>query len=215
VDYTRNQKKPILDATLTYNQNGTGGTRTVRGGTFGGEITQVIPGGIGDAFQQLFGYDYTGWSAGLSLTIPLNNKAAIADHDRALNERRLAESKLNVTRQQIALEVRNALTLIDQAQASIDASRVARELAQDQVEAERTKFNLGTSTLRFVLEEQRNLSQAETTEIQSLVTFNKALVDLDKAMGLTLMRNNIQIDKALQSPTVATRTLVNRPIAGN
>jgi outer membrane protein len=215
VDYTQNQKKPILDATATFNQNGTGGTRTIRGGEFGGPVTNIIPGGVADAFQQLFSYDYKGWSAGLSLTIPLNNKAAKADYDRALNERRLAESRLSVTRQQIALEVRNALTLIDQAQASIDASRVARELAQDQVEAEQTKFNLGTSTLRFVLEEQRNLSQAETTELQSLVTFNKALVDLDKAMGLTLMRNNIQVDKALQAPTVATRTLVNRPIAGN
>ena len=216
VDYMRNQKLPLLDATATFNQNGTGGTRTIRSSQFGGSVTEVIPGGVWDAFGQLFSYDFRGWSAGLSLTIPLSNKAAQADYDRSVNERRLSESRLNILRQQIALEVRNSLTLIEQAQASIDASRVARELSEEQVEAEQTKFNLGTSTLRFVLEEQRNLAQAQTTELQSLVSFNKALVDLDKAMGLTLVRNNVQIDKALQpTPAVASRSLLERARSGN
>ena len=166
-------------------------------------------------FGQLFGYDYKGYSLGFSFTIPLSNKAAKADYERAVNERQLSDSKLNVTRQQIALDVRTALTQIEQARASIDQARVAHELAQETVEAEQTKFSLGTSTLRFVLEEQRNLAQAETTELQSLVTFNKALVDLDKAMGLTLMKNNIQIDKALQNTTVASRSLAERARSGN
>jgi outer membrane protein len=215
VQYTENQKLPILDVTGTFNQNGTGGTRTIRDAQIGGPIVATIPGGVGDAFQQLFGYDYRGYSLGVSLTIPLNNKAAKADYERAINERKLTKSKLDVTRQGIILEVRNALTTIDEARGTIEASRIASELEQDQLEAEQTKFNLGTSTLRFVLEEQRNLAQAQTTELQSLVTFNKALVDLEKAMGLTLMRNNIQLDKALQDSTVASRTLTNRPLSGN
>ena len=215
VAYLKNQKLPLLDVTATFTQNGTGGTRTIRGGNFGGEITQVIPGGLNDAFGQLFGFAYLGNSVGVSLTIPLNNKAAKADYDRAVNERALTQSRLDVTRQQIALEVRNALTQIEQARASIDTARVARELAQEQVEAEQTKFNLGTSTLRFVLEEQRNLAQAETTELQSLVGFNKAMVDLDKAMGLTLMKNNVQVDKVIQGTTIASQSLADRARSGN
>jgi outer membrane protein TolC len=215
VAYLKNQKLPILDVTATFTQNGTGGTRTIRTSQIGGQVTEVIPGGLTDAFGQLFGYGYLGNSIGFSLTIPLSNKAAVADYDRAVNERRLTQSRLDVARQQIALEVRNALTQIEQARASIDTARVARELAQEQVEAEQTKFNLGTSTLRFVLEEQRNLAQAETTELQSLVGFNKALVDLDKAMGLTLMKNNVQVDKAIQGNAVASRTLVERARSGN
>jgi outer membrane protein TolC len=215
VEYTKNQRLPALDATFTFNQNGTGGTRTIRGGEFGGPITQVIPGGIADAFSQLFSYDYRGYTVGFSLTIPLNNKAAKAEYDRAVNEQRLSASRADVTKAQIALEVRNALTQIEQAKASIETSRVARELAQERVEAEQTKFNLGTSTLRFVLEEQRNVAQAETTELESIVTFTKAVVDLDKAMGLTLMRNNVQIDKALSSPAVASRSIAGRSRAGN
>ena len=215
VAYLKNQKLPILDVTASFVQNGTGGTRTIRNTQFGGQVTEVIPGGLTNAFGQLFGFDFLGNSIGFSLTIPLSNKAAVADYDRAVNERRLEQSRLDVTRQQIALEVRNALTQIEQARASIDTARVARELASEQVEAEQTKFNLGTSTLRFVLEEQRNLAQAETTELQSLVSFNKALVDLDKAMGLTLMKHNVQVDKAIQGNAVASQTLQERARSGN
>src|SRR5438876_140425 len=76
-------------------------------------------------------------------------------------------------------------------------AQTTRELAEQRLEAEQTKFSLGTSTLRFVLEEQRNVAQAQTNELQNVVNFTKSLVDLDKAMGLSLKKNNIEIDKTL------------------
>jgi outer membrane protein len=198
VQYTANQKLPILDITAAYNQNGTGGTQTVRGQVLGSnQVLRVIPGGMTDAFSQLFGYNYTGYSVGFSLTIPLNNRAAEADYDRALTEQRLARTRLDVTAQQIALEVRNALTQVEMNRARIETAKTTRELAAQKLDAEQTKFNLGTSTLRFVLEEQRNVAQAETNEVQSIVNFTKSLVDLDKSMGMTLRRNNIEIEKTL------------------
>jgi outer membrane protein TolC len=215
VDYLKNQKKPILDVTASFTQNGTGGTRTIRDSQFGGKIVDIIPGGIFSSFGQLFSYNYRGWSTGFTFTIPLNNKAAVADYDRAVNERRLSQTRLDVTKQQIALEVRNALTQIEQARSTIEIATIASELARDRMDAEQTKFNLGTSTLRFVLEEQRNVAQAESSELQSVVSFNKILVDLDKAMGLTLQKNNIRVDKALQTPAVASMTLTDRAKTGN
>jgi outer membrane protein TolC len=215
VDYAKNQKLPILDVTASYTQNGVGGTQTIRGSQIGSPIIEVRPGGIFDAFGQLFSYNYGGYSMGFSFTLPLSNRAANADYERALNERRITESRLNVARQQVALEVRNALSAIAQAQASIENAQVARELAIERLRAEETKFELGTSTLRIVLEEQRNLAQAETGELQTLVTFTKALVDLDRAMGLTLLRNNVQIDRALEGSPVASRTLLERSAVGN
>ena len=102
------------------------------------------------------------------------------------------------------------MTQVDMTRAKIETSELTRQLAEQRMEAERTKFDLGTSTLRFVLEEQRNVAQAQTAEVQSYVNFTKALVDLDKAMGLTLKRNNIEIDKALQPPAVASGAPVGR-----
>jgi outer membrane protein TolC len=43
------------------------------------------------------------------------------------------------------------------------------------------------------LEEQRNLAQAETSEIQALINYTKSLVMYDKAIGNTLRRNNIEL----------------------
>jgi outer membrane protein len=200
VNYTKNQKLPLFDVSASYNQNGTGGTQTVRNNVLGSsQVLNVIPGGVTDAFQQLFSYNYSGYAIGFSLVIPLNNKAAEADYDRALNEKRLSQNKMEATAQQIALEVRNALTQVEMNRARIETAQTTRELAVQKLEAEQTKFNLGTSTLRFVLEEQRNVAQAESNEVQSVVNFTKGLVDLDKAMGMTLRRNNIEIDKTLNN----------------
>ena len=65
------------------------------------------------------------------------------------------------------------------------------------LDAEQKKFDLGASTIRFVLEEQRNVAQAQTDEIQSLINYTKSLVDFDRATGMTLKKNNIEIEKTL------------------
>ena len=65
------------------------------------------------------------------------------------------------------------------------------------------KFNLGTSTLRFVLDDQNNLAQAQSNEVLVLVNFTKALVTLDQAMGMTLRKNNIELEKMLNSGTAS------------
>lgn len=196
VEYTKNQKLPVFDITASYNQNGTGGRQLVRSG-IGSAATQEFPGGITDAFRHLFSYNYTGYQLGFSFVLPLSNRAAEADHSRALNERQLAQSRLEATAQGIALEVRNAITQVEMNRARIETAQITHQLAQQRMEAEQTKFTLGTSTLRFVLEEQRNVAQAETNELQSIVNFTKSLVDLDKSMGMTLRKNNIEIDKTL------------------
>jgi outer membrane protein TolC len=203
VQYTKNQKLPILDVTASYNQNGVGGTRCVRGAQFGGACQTLIPGGVSNAFGQVFGYDFTGYSMGFSFVLPLNNKAAEADYERAVNEQRLSKSRMEGVAQQIALEVRNAVTQVEMNRARIETAKLTRELAQQTMEAEQAKFGLGTSTLRFVLEEQRDVAQAESNELQAVVNFTKSLVDLDKAMGLTLSKNNIEIQKTLNSGTTA------------
>jgi hypothetical protein len=40
---------------------------------------------------------------------------------------------------------------------------------------------------------------AESNEVQTIVNFTKSLVDLDRAMGMTLRKNNIELEKTLSS----------------
>jgi outer membrane protein len=200
VQYTKNQMRPVLDFTAGYIHYGLGGTATIRSGIGeGSQIIRVIPGGIGDMFDQLFSYKYPAYNAGFTLQIPLSNRSARADYDRALNERELSEKRKAETAQRIVLEVRNAYLQIDANRSRVSTARTTRELATRKLEAEQKKFDLGTSTVRFVLEEQRNLAQAETDEIQALVNYSKALVTYDRAIGNTLSRNNIEVERELPS----------------
>lgn len=205
LDYTKNQLLPNVDLIGSYTQSGVGGRETLRSG-FGptAPIILVREGGLGDTFSQVFGYDFTGYSIGVSVQIPLRNRAAQGDNARATIDKRLAENRITAQAQQIALEVRNALTLVEMNRARIEAAQKASELAERRLEAEQKKFDLGASTIRFVLEEQRNLAQAQTNQIAALVNYTKALVDADRAMGMTLKKNNIEIEKTL-NPAVAAK----------
>jgi len=76
-------------------------------------------------------------------------------------------------------------------------------LSERRLQAEQKKFDLGASTIRFVLEEQRNVAQAQTDELQAVVNYTKSLVDMDRAMGMTLKKNSIEIEKTLISGATA------------
>jgi len=195
VQFTKNQLLPNLTVGASYTQSGVGGVETVRSGLGGSDIVSVIRGGLGDAFGQLFGYNYTGYAFGFNLSIPLTNKAALADNARAVTQKDSLQAKRTQMAQEIALEVRNAQTVVIMNKAQIAAAEKALELANVELEAEQKKFQLGTSQLRFVLQEQRNVTEAETTHIQALVNYSKAIVDYDRAIGRTLRKNSVEIDK--------------------
>jgi len=135
---------------------------------------------------------------GFNLSIPLGNKSVQAEYAKALTDKQASSARRNRLVQQIALEVRNANSQVEMNRARIAAAERALELANMQLEAEQKKFQLGTSQLRFVLQEQQNVSAAQTSQIQALVNYAKSLVDYDRAVGRTLRKNNIEIDKQLQ-----------------
>jgi outer membrane protein TolC len=201
LEFSRNQLLPQFDITASYTQAGLGGTQNIR--DFGGSSVTQIPGGIGGAFSDIFGFDFTGYQVGFSLQIPLSNKSAQASHTRLITQKRLNESRRAATAQAIATEVRDAFNQIEMNRARIEAAQIARELAVRRLDAEQRKFRLGASAIRFVLQEQRNLTQAQTTEIRSLVDYVKALVSYDRAMARTLESNNIQIEQQLR-PSIAS-----------
>ena len=178
--------------------SGVGGTQTIRDG-FGpnAPIIAVIPGGLVDAFGNLARMQSRGFSGGFNMQIPLSNRSQQAEYSRVTTQKRTVEENIKATEAQIALEVRNAITAVDMNKARIETARVSRELQQQQYEAEQRRFELGASTVRFVLDEQDNLERLQTNEIAALVNYRKALVDYDHALGITLKKNNVSIEKAL------------------
>ena len=63
----------------------------------------------------------------------------------------------------------------------INAATKTKELAERQLDAEQKKFELGSGQIRFVLQEQQNVTAAQTSEIAALVNYTKALVEFDQS----------------------------------
>jgi outer membrane protein TolC len=198
VGYAKNQLLPILDVTASYTHSGVGGTRTIRDGLDPtAPPVAIIRGGAGGAFADLLNNHSRGYALGFNLQIPISNDSRQAEYSRVTVEKKTSEDNVKAIDQQIALEVRNAITNVEMNKARVEAASISRELAREQMEAEQRRFELGASTVRFVLEEQRNYEQMQTDENAALVNYRKALVDYDRALGVTLKRNNINIDKTV------------------
>jgi outer membrane protein TolC len=196
LNVARNNLLPNLNLDVSYTQQGAGGTELIRPpGDPLGEPIAVIPGGLVDAFGQVFRNDFSSYQVGFSLQIPLGNRSSQAAASQRIISQRQSESDLALTAQSIAAEVRDAYNQIRTAQARIDTTRLSRQLAITRLEAEERRNQLGASAIRFVLDEQQNLRTAELAELNSLVAYVKAVVNYDRAIGRILNRYNIEIEE--------------------
>ena len=82
---------------------------------------------------------------------------------------------------QVAAEVANAALTVQSNLKRVDAATAARELAQKRLEAEQSKFDVGMTTNFFVVQAQRDLRDAENTELRALADYRKSLVNFERA----------------------------------
>jgi outer membrane protein TolC len=93
--------------------------------------------------------------------------------------------------------VANALIAVQQARAAYEAAGKARILQEQTLDAEQKKYTLGASTNFLVIQSQRDLAAAQSTEVAARSNYTKARVALDQATGLTLETNGIRISEAM------------------
>ena len=151
--------------------------------------------GVGDSVGSFFSAENFNVTVGGSFSYPLGgNRAAKSALNKAKLEIDQNKLTLQNTEQQLAVQVRIAYRSLQTAYELIGVTRVARELAQEQLDAEQKKFNEGLSTNFQVLEYQDKLATAITTESQAITSYNQALVNLESATGVTLQQYNIVIE---------------------
>jgi len=63
----------------------------------------------------------------------------------------------------------------------VESARAARELAQKRLEAEQSRFEVGLTTNYFVVQAQRDMRDAENTELRALADYRKSLVNFERA----------------------------------
>jgi outer membrane protein TolC len=100
---------------------------------------------------------------------------------------------LQNTEQQAFLEIRDAVRNVQTDYKRVQAYKVARELSQQNLEAEEKKLKVGLTTNYQVLLLQRDLADAHSLELRATIDYNLALAALDRAMGITLDKKNIKM----------------------
>jgi outer membrane protein len=185
----RNHLLPQLDLMLSYASNGVGGNS-----------------GINDAglpvssswINQMFRFGYPAYTAQLTLNLPVKNRTAQAEMGSALVSRRGDLYSERLVKEQVTLDVRNAVHQLEQAKLSIAASKEALDLAQKTMAAEQRKYQLGSGTIFFVLEAQTELATAQQTLLQSEVGYQMAIAAVDHATGELLEPYHVQIAELTQ-----------------
>jgi outer membrane protein len=217
----RNALLPTLDAFAYYGGNGLGGDQNPANICPAPPATQtgchaantITPVGYGGVLGDLGDSTAPDKGVGLTLNIPLRNRAAQANQVRGLLEYRQAQMRLQQIENQIRIEVRNAQFSLQQNRAAVQAAQVAREFGRQTLDSEQKKLAAGVSNPTAVLQDQSALTSAESNLVSAMAAYEKSRVELDRATGLLLDHTGIvmaeaqrgQVEHMPNAPNVAPR----------
>ncbi len=140
--------------------------------------------------------DFVSTSLLIQFEYPLGNRVRIAELRRRRLERLKGISTLQNVADQIALQVRGRIRQANTAYVEIVARGKAVVASRDELEALGVTEQLRRLSPEFVqvkLSAQERLANAERAEIQVIVDYNVALVELARATGTILELNQVEI----------------------
>ena len=141
--------------------------------------------------------DDVDYGVGLRLDIPLSAAAidpAKLAHAKARTEVAKARNDLANLRQRVDIEVSGAVREVALSMRQIDLARTARTLAEEKLEVEREKLRLGLSSSFRLVAFEEDLVAAQNRELDAIIDHLDAVTALDRTLGVTLDRWNIEID---------------------
>ena len=177
-----------------YTAQGRGGTAILRNNAFGQNvISGIIPGGISDSLDQLFGFNFPIYSFGLRLRFPIRDRTGQANLADALVQKRRDALVARTTEQQVRLDVLTAVNQVEASKASVLLAVKALDFAQKRLDAEQKKYELGTSQIFLVLDAQNNLISAQSSVVRESVGYRRNVLNLFRMTGELLDERGIVV----------------------
>jgi len=133
----------------------------------------------------------------VTLDMPLRNRTAQADAERALLEQRRLQVKLQDAKNQAVWDVNKAWSGVQQSRDQLDAVQKLVALARQVIEMQEEKSTLASATVEEVITAQQNLAIAQGHVVKAHATYAKALIQYEQATGTLLERNNIEMSDAV------------------
>ena len=176
VTLSKNQTLPDLRLQASYVTSGLGGSKLVRTGGFPGTIVGFDNTSFGSVLGQAFSTDYPTWQLGFTLNYPIGKSVEEANLARAKLEREQANARLESTELVAVREVRDAALRLEQNRQRIETSQLGRELAEQRLDAEQKRFDVGMSTSFLVIQAQRDLAIARNNELQANLAYQLSVI---------------------------------------
>lgn len=133
------------------------------------------------------GQDYPlapNWLGGVTLTVPVLNPPRFSQLEEVAAELASAQASEEITRQNIVLEIQQSYATLVNAREAIQTSEVLVQEARENLELAQGRYEVGVGPLIDVTDAQLALTQAESQNIQAIITFKLAEAQLRKAIGL-------------------------------
>jgi outer membrane protein len=212
VKFTNNQRLPDVRLNAGYVANGLGGSEVLRNGPFPGTIVGTGPGvAFGSVLNQLFTNQYPTWTLGVSVNYPIGQATEDANYARARLQHQQSQEQLKGAELRAVQQIRDAWWKIEMNAKRIDTTRAAQDLAEQRLDAERKRFDVGMSTSFLVIQAQRDLAQARTNALSAVLAYDLALVDFD---ALQQAGPAGQTDASIATPAVAPIPTTGTPSGG-
>ena len=145
--------------------------------------------GYADSFGKSISHiteDHYDVSSGIRLEYPLRNRESKARYQRSILKREQSEEAVKNMADLVELDVRSAYIEVKRAKEQIPATVVSRELQEEKLRIETEKFRVGRSTMFLVAQAQRDLVLSKIAEVEALINYLKALIDLYRLEGALL-----------------------------
>ena len=146
------------------------------------------------------------WYVGLDLTIPIvyYMTADIKNYLTIKKDLEKANMAFEKKKLDIEIEVQNALRNVDSSYRQLKSATLARELAEKKLQIEKEKLNAGRTTNFQFVSFQRDLQNAQNSELTARTAYLNSLTNLDETLGTTLSTWKIDVrredDKIRQTP---------------
>jgi outer membrane protein len=183
--------RPTATLFAQYTSQGLAGVSTIPG-TAGAPPT-IIQQGFTTAQSQVFQNKFPDYLVGVTVQIPIRNRANQATNQHAILQLRQIETQMQQLKNAAVVDVRNTYIALEQGRVQVATASEARKLQQQTFDAEQKKYQLGASTVYQVILTQRDLVNAQGAELRALANLLEAKAAYERAVGRTLEVNRVTI----------------------
>ena len=186
IRYFSNQRLPDINLQATYGLVGLGGTQYEFGAGFPPPIVGQTGRGFGSVLSDVFRNQFPSWTLGVNIGYPLGRSQAEAGLARSRLQSQQGRVSLNNLELQITTAVRDAARQVNTNLKRVQATQVARQLAEQRLNAQQKKFNVGMSDTFAVFQAQRDLTAARNNELRAIIDYNRSLIDFEAIQQVPL-----------------------------